>query len=190
MTKTLAPIGPLVTAAFCLLVSAPATAETVKARVLKVEERKNEVTVDVAGRSRTYRIDDRTLYRVLRPRRLVVITAERVRGRHTIVDARSAALEGRVTGLDERRGRVTIRESDTGATQDYYFEHGLPRGLRSGDVISFDVEERSRRLVITRWRRIGRGRDRGDAGTLSTSPTSFSWTASSGTIGSRSTTTR
>jgi Cu/Ag efflux protein CusF len=145
--------------AVSVLVSAPATAETVKARVLDVEERKNEVRVDVAGQSRTYRVDDRSLYRVLRRGRLVVITAERVDGRHTIVDARSAAQEGRVSSVDERRGRATIRDTDTGRSEDYYFEDGPPRGLRPGDVISFDVEERSRRLVITRWRRIGGGRD-------------------------------
>ena len=161
MTRPPAQIAAVATVALGLLAAAPATAETVKARVLKVEERKDEVTVDVAGKSRTYRVDDRRLYRVLRPQRLVVITAERVRGRHTIVDARSAALEGRVTDVDERRGRVTIKDSDTGTTQDYHFEDGeVPRRLRRGDVISFDVEERGRRLVITRWRQVRGGRDR------------------------------
>jgi hypothetical protein len=154
-------MAALVTAALGLLAAAPAAAETVKARVLKVEERKNEVTVDVAGQSRTYKVDDRSLYRVLRPQRLVVITAERVRGRHTIVDAKAAAQEGRVTDVDERRGRITVKDSDTGTSQDYHFEDGeVPRRLRRGDEISFDVEERGRRLVITRWRHVRGGRDR------------------------------
>lgn len=144
----------LLAALFCLLTAAPAVAETVKARVLDVQERRNEVRVDVAGQSRTYSVDNRALYRILRRGRLVVITAEFVRGRHTIVRAEAAAQEGRVLRSDERRGSVTIRDSESGATETYYLDRDV-RPMRAGDLVSFDIEERGRESVITRWRPIG-----------------------------------
>ncbi len=145
-------------AVLCLCAPAVALAETVKARVLDVDERRNEVKVDVAGQSRTYRVDDRSLYRVLRQGRLVIITAERVGGRHTIVDARGASQQGRVIRVDERRGSVSIQDSDDRTTDTYFFDDGSgPRRLREGDVVTFEVEERGMRRVITRWALAGGG---------------------------------
>ena len=47
----------------CMLLPAATAAEPVKARVLEVNERRSEVRVDMAGQSRTYRVDDRGLFR-------------------------------------------------------------------------------------------------------------------------------
>lgn len=149
----------------CLWAPTAAWAETVKARVLRVEERKGEVRVDVAGQGRDYRVNDRSLYRVLREGRLVVITTELVAGKHTIVDAQRAEQEGRVVRIDERRGSVEIRDSDSRATETFYFQGDEgPRRLREGDEIRFDVEERGMRRVITRWTPIGGGGGWGGSG--------------------------
>jgi Cu/Ag efflux protein CusF len=133
-----------------LIGAVPCVAETVKARVLEVKQNKNEARVDVAGQSRTYRVNDQSLYRVLRPGRLVVITAELVAGRHTIVHAESAAQEGRVESLDYS-GRVVIRDYESNSRGTYYLDSGVRGNLRVGDTIRFDVEERGSRSVITRW---------------------------------------
>ncbi len=155
MSRVMRAVTTLVALA-CLWAPLPALAETVKARVLSVNERKSEVRVDVAGQGRDYRVNDRSLYRVLREGRLVVITAELVAGRHTIVDAQRAEQEGRVMQIDERRGAATIRDNDDRSTATYYFQGDEgPRRLREGDEIRFDVEERGARRVITRWRPIG-----------------------------------
>lgn len=139
----------------CLLCSVPASAETVKARVLSVDDRRGDVRVDVAGNGRDYHVNDKSLFRVLRTGHLVVITAELVNGRHTIVDAKSASLDGRVMEIDEREGRLDIRE-EGGGNATYYLDGGVSaRGLRRGDMITYDVEERGRRNVIVRWSRIG-----------------------------------
>ena len=157
MSRVMRAVTTLVALA-CLWAPLPALAETVKARVLSVNERKSEVRVDVAGQGRDYRVNDRSLYRVLREGRLVVITAELVAGRHTIVDAQRAEQEGRVMQIDERRGAATIRDNDDRSTATYYFQGDEgPRRLREGDEIRFDVEERGARRVITRWRPIGGG---------------------------------
>lgn len=138
---------------FTSILPATAWAERVKARVLDVDERRSEVRVDVAGQRRTYHIDDRSLYRVLRRDRLVIIRAELVRGQHTIVEAERASREGRVERIDERRDMVVIRETGSRASSTFYLEQRIPRDLRPGDFITFDVEERGARNVITRWRR-------------------------------------
>ena len=142
-----------------LVVAIPASAETIKARVLNVDQRKNQVRVDVAGSGRDYQVNDRSLYRVLQPGRLVIITAELVNGRHTIVDARDATQRGRIEAFDERSGSVTIRGDGGPAT--YNLDAGVAgRGFRVGDTVDFEVEERGRRNVITRWTRVGGGYDR------------------------------
>src|SRR5262249_43936299 len=105
---------------FAVIFPASVWAERAKARVLEVNEKKNEVIVDVAGQRRTYHIDDRSLYRVLRRDRLVVIQAELVRGRHTIVNAEAAALEGRVERLDIRNNAGVVRDSQARACHTTY----------------------------------------------------------------------
>ncbi len=141
------------------VVAIPASAETIKVRVLNVDQRRNEVRVDVAGNGRDYQVNDRSLYRVLQPGRLVIITTELVRGRHTIVDARDASMQGRIEAFDGRSGSVSIRGD--GGTAVYYLDESVSgRGLRVGDVVNFEFEERGRRNVITRWTRVGGGDDR------------------------------
>jgi Cu/Ag efflux protein CusF len=151
MTRPTALAAALLAGSLCLIVSTPAIAETVKARVIEVNERKNEAKVDVAGQTRTYRVDDRTIFRTLVPGRLAVITAELVNGRHTIVEARSAMQRGRIVRVEERQGSVTIMDNESRSTDTYYFEDDSARRLRVDDVIAFEVEDRPRRKVITYW---------------------------------------
>ena len=130
-----------------------ARAERVKGRVYDVDERHSEVRLDVAGHHRTYHIEDHSLYRVLRRDRVVLVRAEVLRGRHTIVDAEPAVLEGRVEHVDLKHNKVTVRDSQSKQKRTYELDHGAARDLRAGQVITYDVEERGSHEVITRWRR-------------------------------------
>ncbi len=137
----------------CCAVPALARAERVKGRVYDVDERHSEVRLDVAGRHRTYHIEDRSLYRVLRRDREVLVRAELLRGRHTIVDAAPAVLEGRVEKVDVKHNKIVIRDAQSKARRTYLLEPGVLRDLRPGQVIIYDVEERGPHELITRWRR-------------------------------------
>jgi hypothetical protein len=139
--------------AFAALCPALARAERIKARVVDVDQRHSEVGVDVAGQRRRYHVEDRSLYSVLHRNRLVIIRAEFVGGRHTIVDATSAALEGRVEQVDSRHHAIVVKDAETHESRTFYFEHSVPRDLRAGQDIAYDVEERGSRDVITRWHR-------------------------------------
>jgi len=138
----------------CMVVfPALALAERVKGRVYDVDERHSEVRLEVSGRHRTFHIEDRSLYRVLRRDSLVMIRSEVVRGRYTIVDAEPAVLEGRVQKINRHENEVVIRDLQTHDTHTYLVDPGVAKDLRSGQIISYDVEERGSREVITRWHR-------------------------------------
>jgi hypothetical protein len=135
------------------LFPAAARAERVRGRVYDVDERHSEVRLDVAGHHRTYHIEDRSLYRVLRRDRVVLVRAEVLRGRNTIVDAEPAVLEGRVEHVDLRHNKVVVRDTQSNKKRTYELDHGAARDLKSGQVITYDVEERGAHEVITRWHR-------------------------------------
>jgi hypothetical protein len=137
----------------CVLWPAVARAERVKGRVYDVDERHSEVRLDVAGHHRTYHIEDRSLYRVLRRDHVVLVRAEVLRGRHTIVDAEPAVLEGRIEHVDLKHNTVTIRDTQSKQKRTYELDRGASRDLHAGQVITYDVEERGSREVITRWHR-------------------------------------
>ena len=151
MRKASRIIGLVVACA--VLLPAAAWAERVRGRVYDVDERHSEVRLDVGGRHRTYHIEDRSLYRVLRRDRVVLVRAEVLRGRHTIVDAEPAQLQGRVERVDLRHNKVTIRDPQSKKKRTYELDHGAPRDLRAGQTITYDVEERGSHEVITRWHR-------------------------------------
>lgn len=144
----------LLLAFVAMLIPSPALAETAKARVLDVDQKKNQVKVDVAGQPRSYYVVNRDLYRVLIKGRLVVITAELVANRHTIVNAEPASQEGQVESVDMVRGSVTIKDKESNGSKTYVLDKGVDRTLREGDMVNFDVEERGTLNVITRWRRM------------------------------------
>jgi len=143
----------VLTIACMALFPAWALAERVKGRVYDVDERHSEVRLDVSGRHRTYHIEDRSLYRVLRRDSLVMIRSEIVRGRYTIVDAEPAVLEGRVQKVNRHKSEVVVRDLQTHDTHTYLVDPGVARDLHTGQIISYDVEERGSREVITRWHR-------------------------------------
>jgi hypothetical protein len=154
MSKTTLTTLALLLAFSALFAPSIVLAETAKARVLAVDEKKSQVKVDVAGQQRTYYIVDRDLYKVLIRGRLVVITAELVANRHTIVKAEPAAQEGQVESVDAVRWMVTIKDKESNASMTYVIDKGVDRNLREGDMVNFDVEERGTVSVITRWRRM------------------------------------
>ncbi len=133
------------------LVPALAFAERVKGRVYDVDERHSEVSLDISGHHRTYHIEDRSLYRVLRRDHLVMIRSEVVRGRYTIVDATPAVLEGRVEKVNHHKNEVVIRDLQTRDSRTYLVDPAVAKDLRTGQIITYDVEERGSREVITRW---------------------------------------
>jgi hypothetical protein len=141
--------------ALAALAALPATAraERVKGRVYDVDERHSEVRLEVGGRHRTYHIEDRSLYNVLRRDRVVLVRAEVLRGRHTIVDAEPAVLEGRVEHVDLKHNKVVIQDPQSRAKRTYLLDPGAARDLRTGQTITYDVEERDSHEVITRWHR-------------------------------------
>lgn len=136
-----------------ILVPAAASAERVRGRVYDVDERHSEVRLDVAGHHRTYHIEDRSLYRVLRRDRVVLVRSEVLRGRHTIVDAEPAVLEGRVERVDLRHDKVVIRDPQSHKKRTYELDRSASRDLHAGQTITYDVEERGSHEVITRWHR-------------------------------------
>jgi hypothetical protein len=152
MVRTASRIFALV-AVCTALFPAVARAERVRGRVYDVDERHSEVRLDVAGRHRTYHIEDRSLYRVLRRDHVVLVRAEVLRGRNTIVDAEPAVLEGRVEHVDLRHNKVVVRDAQSQKKRTYELDHGAARDLHTGQVITYDVEERGSHEVITRWHR-------------------------------------
>jgi hypothetical protein len=155
MNRVLRTAGRLITGLllFMALVPGIAFAERLTGRVYDVDERHSEVRLDVAGHHRTFHIEDRSLYQVLRRDRVVLIRAEMLRGRHTIVDAEPAELEGRVEHVDLRHNKVVIRDPQSRSRRTYLLDPGASRELRTGEVITYDVEERGSHEVITRWHR-------------------------------------
>jgi Cu/Ag efflux protein CusF len=125
------------------------TARELKVRVLRLDERRGTFEADVAGRRQTFRAQNARLLRDLGEGDLVIIEVERQGAADVVTDVKSAGQTGRVTTVDERRreigvevrGRETLYQVDS---------ERILRGVRVGDRISFETEERGGRKVITR----------------------------------------
>lgn len=128
----------------------PRAVRTVKARLhdlrYDVRRRRGELKADVAGRRETFRSSDPALFRGFRRGDLVLLG---VAADGSLVSIQSARLVGRVMRVDVRRREVTVelggRPEDFGVAKDSLLDR-----MRAGDVLHFDVEERSGgRRVIT-----------------------------------------
>ena len=117
-----------------------------KVRILRVDERRGTFDADVAGRRQGFRAETGRLLRGFGEGDLVILTLDR-RG-DLVTDIRTAGQRGRVTQIDERRGEVGI---DVRGRETLYpvDDPRLLRRMRVGDRVTFEVEERRGRRVIT-----------------------------------------
>jgi Cu/Ag efflux protein CusF len=122
--------------------------ESLKVKILRIDERRGTFEADVAGRRRTFRASRSGDLRDYREGDLVVITVERRGGEEVVTDFRATGRSGRVTSIDERRGEVGIEVN--GRERFYRVENNrmLDR-VKVGDRVTFDVENRNGREVLT-----------------------------------------
>jgi Cu/Ag efflux protein CusF len=125
----------------------PLSDRELKARILRIDERRGTFDADVAGRRQGFRTESRRLLRDLGEGDLVILSLDRRGGNEIVTDIRSAGQSGRVTRIDERRGEVTVEVR--GRESVYLVDSPrLLRRLREGDRVTFEVEERRGRRVI------------------------------------------
>jgi hypothetical protein len=138
-------------------VAPAARAEEVRVRIQSID-RMGRMRADVAGRSRTFTLEDRSHARGFRVGDLVVLTLED-RGRGQVVThIASAELSGIVRRVDTRRRTVVIDVD--GRDETYDVDNAkLLDAIDEGDRVRFEVEERGSRRVVTAMRRRGLGRD-------------------------------
>ena len=122
--------------------------QTLKVKILRLDERRGTFEADVAGRRRSFRADQRGDLRDLREGDLTVITVERRGGEDVVTQFRSVGRSGRVTSIDERRGEIGIEVN--GRERFYRVENNrmLDR-VKVGDRVTFDTEERNGREFLT-----------------------------------------
>jgi Cu/Ag efflux protein CusF len=120
----------------------------IKVRILRVDERRGTFDADVAGRRQAFRAESGRLLRGFGEGDLVILILDRRAGREVVTEIRSAGQSGRVTRIDERRDEVTIQVR--GRETLYQVDNPrLLRRLRVGERVTFEVEERRGRRVIT-----------------------------------------
>ena len=125
----------------------------VKARLQSISGDGRSLRADVAGRTQSYRVEAANA-RSFRTGDLVVLTVEN-RGREQVVTRiESADLVGTVRGTDSRTRSITIDVN--GRNQTYKARDAdLLDGLREGDRVRFEVEERVGGMsVVTAIRRL------------------------------------
>jgi Cu/Ag efflux protein CusF len=120
----------------------------IKVRILRVDERRGTFDADVAGRRQGFRTENNRLLRDFGEGDLVILSFDRQGGSEVVTDIRTAGQSGRVTQVDERRGEVRIEVRRRVAVYQVD-DRRLFRHLRVGDRITFEVEERRGRRVIT-----------------------------------------
>jgi Cu/Ag efflux protein CusF len=120
------------------------SAQDLKVKVLRVNESRGTFEADVAGRRQTFRVENRGDLRDLREGDLAVITVER----DMVTQIRAAGRTGRVTSVDERRSEIGIEVN--GRERFYRVENNrMLKNIEVGDRVTFDVEERGGREVVT-----------------------------------------
>jgi hypothetical protein len=107
----------------------------VKARLQNVDTRHGMVKVDVAGRSQTYRVRSRDGLGSFRAGELVLLTFDRD---GNVSDIRAATQLGRVTRISG--SSVTLQVD--GHEETYALANKVGRGLRVGDTVRFEFEDR------------------------------------------------
>lgn len=124
------------------------SAQTLKVKILTLDDRRGTFQADVAGRRQTFRAENRGDLRNLREGDLAVITVERRGSEDVVTQVRAAGQSGRVTAIDKRRGEIGIEVNGRERFYRVENERMLER-VKEGDRVTFDVEERGGRQVIT-----------------------------------------
>jgi hypothetical protein len=107
----------------------------VKARLQSVDARHGMVKADVAGRSQTYRVRSRYGLGSFHEGDLVLLTLDRD---GNVSDIRAATQLGRVTRISG--SSVTLQVD--GREETYVLANKVGRGLRVGDTVRFEFEDR------------------------------------------------
>jgi Cu/Ag efflux protein CusF len=126
----------------------PPSDRLLKVRLLRLDERRGTFDADVAGRRQEFRVESGRLLRGFGEGDLVILSLDRRGGYDMVTDIRSAGQSGRLTQIDPRRGEVSIEQRGR-ETLYVVDDANLLRRLRVGDRVTFEVEERRGRRVIT-----------------------------------------
>jgi len=119
-----------------------ASANELKVRLLEVNKNRSELSADVAGQKRVFRVQDPKVLATLRTGDLVVVTVDNPNGATpTVTNVRSAGLSGRVTSVDQSTGRVTVNVN--GQDQTFSLDRSKKLDVKNGDLIRFETEERA-----------------------------------------------
>ena len=133
-----APIAPL----------PGASAQTLKVKILSMDDRRGTFQADVAGRRQSFRAENRGDLRDFREGDLVVVTVERRGNEDVVTQFRAAGRSGVVTQIDKRRGEIGIEVN--GRERFFRVENDrMLERVKEGDRVTFDVEQRNGREVIT-----------------------------------------
>jgi Cu/Ag efflux protein CusF len=137
--RPVAPVAPL---------PGGGSAQDLKVKILSMDERRGTFTADVAGRRQTFRAASTGDLRDFREGDLAVITVERRGNEDLVTRMQAAGRTGRVTTIDKNRGEVGIEVN--GRERFYRVENSrmLDR-VKEGDRVTFDVETRNGREVVT-----------------------------------------
>jgi len=122
--------------------TAAAASNEMKVRLLQVNKNRSEISADVAGQRRTFRVQDPKMLASVRTGDLVVVTVDNPNGATpTVTNVRSAGMSGRVTSVDQSTGRVTVNVN--GQDQTFTLDRSKKMNLQTGDQIQFETEERA-----------------------------------------------
>jgi hypothetical protein len=117
--------------------------EQLKVRIQSIT--RNQMTADVAGRSRTFPLANSGVARDFRNGDLVVVHLENGR----VVQIDPTEMRGVVRSVNERARTVDISVNGRTTTYPVTNEKDL-RDLRSGDTVHFELEDRGSRQVVSR----------------------------------------
>jgi Cu/Ag efflux protein CusF len=125
-----------------------ASGQDLKVKILTMDERRGTFSADVAGRRQTFHAANAGDLRDFREGDLAVITVERRGAEDVVTQMRAAGRSGRVTTIDKNRGEVGIEVN--GRERIYRVENNrMLERVKEGDRVTFDVETRNGREVVT-----------------------------------------
>lgn len=132
--------------------AAVAPGEQLRVRIQSIDRAGREMRADVAGRSRTFTLEDRSHARGFRAGDLVVVTLEDKGRGQVVTNIASAELSGTVRRVDTRQRAVVIYVDGRDETYDVDNDK-LLEAVSKGDRVRFVVEERGGRRVVTEMQR-------------------------------------
>ena len=123
-------------------------AQDLKVKMLTIDQSRGTFQADVAGRRQSFRAANVNDLRSVRTGDLAVITVERRGNEDVATQIRAAGQTGRVTRIDKGRRQVGIDVN--GQERVYVVENSrMLENVKEGDRVTFDVEQRNGREVVT-----------------------------------------